>query len=248
MTLAILRIFAACAVVFVCCLNGIAIAGDTGNVLVNSDPQGALVTINGDITLSGVTPIKFDLILSGQYKIEVNRDGFEKHRSTAYFTETQLSKIDIKLTPKTRTRAFFRSLIVPGWGQRYYGDKTKSALFLLGSAASLVGYVLVKDDYDSKAEVYHETLLRRAEVITNNGNVEEYNAISLEVFNAQKEADDAESKVNLLVGVAAGIYILNLLDSFLFFPDFNTYTEYKAITVRPDIDSESAGICMTLKF
>lgn len=244
MILAIKRISAACAVFLLCCLNGVAVAGDEGNVLVNSDPQGALVTIDGDITLSGVTPIKFDLRLSGQYKIEIDRDGFEKHRFTAYFTQTQLSQIDIKLTPKTRTKAFFRSLIVPGWGQRYYGDKTKSALFLLGSAASLVGYVVVKDDYDSKAEIYHETLLRRAESET----VAEYNAISAEVFTAQKEAGDAEDKVNLFVGVAAGIYILNLLDSFLFFPDFNTYTEYKAITVRPDINTESAGICMTLKF
>jgi len=118
-------------------------AQDAGNVIINSNPQGAVVKLIGEMTLSGITPVKFDRSLSGKYKIEVVREGFEKYRSVTYFTEKQASQLDIKLTPKTRAKAFVRSMIIPGWGQKYYGNSTKAGFYLLifGTLSALIAWL-----------------------------------------------------------------------------------------------------------
>ncbi len=231
----------------VCCLITLsqnAVSQESGNVLINTDPQGALVKLSGELTLSGVTPVKFDRALSGQYQVDVIRNGYENYQSTNYFSETQESQLSIQLIPKTRNKAFFRSVIIPGWGQRYYGNKTKSALFAVGTIASVIGYVFVKDDYNSKADEYHvkKAAYESATLYS------DLRPLELELRDAQEKANDAENKVNIMTAVAASIYLFNLLDSFLFFPDFDRYTEYKAITAAPEIDADKAGIKLSVNF
>jgi PEGA domain/Family of unknown function (DUF5683) len=244
MSMALKRILTA---VFVSCfifLSLPAAGQEAGNVLVNSEPQGALVQLQGDLALSGVTPVKFDRALSGKYRVEVLREGYENYRSTAYFAVNQQSQLSIKLVPKTKAKAFFRSVIIPGWGQRYYGDRTKSALFAVGTLASAVGYAFVKWDYDDKVDVYNA---RKAD----------FNAatrwsdlprLEAQLKDAQKKANDAENIVNVMTAVTAGIYVLNLLDSFLFFPEFDRYTEYKAISVVPAYQPGTASLALSIRF
>jgi hypothetical protein len=217
---------------------------ESGNILINSDPQGSLVRLIGELTLSGVTPVRFDQPLSGQYRIEVIREGYEKYSSVAYFSETQASQVDITLVPKTRAKAFIRSVIIPGWGQKYYGDRTKSTLFFLGTAVSVAGYVFAKDDYDSKTDDYNA----RKAAYDEETLWSELPRLEAEMMEAQRRADDAEDMVNVMTVVTAGIYLFNVLDSFLFFPEFNKYTEYKAITVRPDFGSDEVGVALSFSF
>jgi hypothetical protein len=233
--------------VIVCCLLALvppALGQDAGNVLVNTDPQGSLVRLTGDLTLSGISPVKFDRTLSGQYRVEVVREGYEKYRTKTYFSEAQTSQLDITLVPKTRTKAFFRSLIIPGWGQKYYGNNTKSALYFTATAAAAVGYFFLKDDYDSKVDDYNARKTAYEDA-TYWGDLPRLEA---ELQDAQKKANDAEDRVNIMVAVTAGVYVFNLLDSFLFFPDFDRYTEYKAITARPDIGSDRIGLKLSANF
>ena len=65
---------------------------------------------------------------------------------------------------------------------------------------------------------------------------------------AQKQANDAEDVVNIMTVVTAGIYAFNLLDSFLFFPEFDKFTEYKAITAVPDIGIDNVGVRLSVNF
>ena len=66
------------AVLVVCLFSTVASAQSDGNVIINSDPQGSLVNLEGELSLSAVTPVKFDRKLSGRYEIEIKREGFEK--------------------------------------------------------------------------------------------------------------------------------------------------------------------------
>ena len=225
-------------------LSQTAVSQESGNVLINSNPQGALVKLTGELSLSGVTPVKFDRPLTGQYQLNLFREGYENYRSTNYFSETQQSQLNIQLVPKTRNKAFFRSLIIPGWGQKYYGNNTKSSLFAVGTVASVIGYVLVKDDYDSKADDYHS----RKEAFESATLWSDLPLLESQMLDAQKKADDAEKMVNIMTAVVGGVYLLNLLDSFLFFPDFDRYTEYKAITAAPEIGADRAGVQLSVKF
>lgn len=214
------------------------------NVTINTNPQGALVTLEGETLFSGVTPVKFERPLNGRYKMTIDHYGFEKYSSMVYFSETQASKLSIKLIPKTRVKAFFRSLVIPGWGQKYYGNRSKAALFAVSTALSAAGYVIIKDDYDSKVETFNEKKALRAAATRWSDVVRLEN----EVGDAQKKANDAEDKLNIMTGVAIGVYALNLLDSFLLFPEYNTAAEYKAIAVKPEVVSGAVGLRLTMKF
>jgi hypothetical protein len=222
---------------------GASAQGD-GNVLINTDPQGSLVTLTGDITMSGVTPVRFDRTLSGKYKIEIVREGYERYRSEAYFSQANESQLDIKLVTKKRTKAFLRSMIIPGWGQKYYGSKTKSTLFALGTVFSAIGYYFVKDDHDSKVDTYND----RLKDFNDATQWSELSGLEARLREAQERANDAEDKLNFIKAAVATVYVVSLLDSFLFFPETTTYTEYKAISAKPDVDQDKIGVKLALKF
>lgn len=232
------------AVLVVCLFSTVASAQSDGNVIINSDPQGSLVNLEGELSLSAVTPVKFDRKLSGRYEIEIKREGFENYLSTAYFTEMQMSQLDIKLIRKTRTKSFFRSMIIPGWGQRYYGNSTKSTLFALGSAAGAITYLFIKDDYDNKMDTYEQRLVEREAAIKWN----EIPALDAALRDAQQKASDAEDNVNIIKVVVIGVYVWNVLDAVFFFPDYTAYTEYKAITARPLLNSDRIGLAFSMRF
>jgi len=219
-------------------------AQDTGNVIINSDPQGASVRLAGPFTISGVTPVKFGLKLSGQFRLEAVRDGYEKYRSTVYFSEGQEAQVNITLRRKTPARAFFRSMIIPGWGQSYYGHKTKSMAFALGTMASALGYLLAKDDYDGKVETYN--IYKQALADTRRWS--DLRHIETELRQAQREANDAETRMNALMIMAVGVYALNLIDTIVLFPEHTAYTEYKALTVVPDIKPDGAALSLAVRF
>ncbi|MDD4052901.1 MAG: DUF5683 domain-containing protein [candidate division Zixibacteria bacterium] len=215
-----------------------------GNLQITTNPSGALVTLKGDLTLSGIAPVQFDRTLVGRYRVEITRDGFERYRSTSYLSESLMTKLDVKLVPKTRVKAFFRSLVIPGWGQRYYGNATKSTFLLLGTVAAAAGYVVVKDDYDSKVDDYNERIADRAAATK----WTDLSRLNREVRDAQAKANDAEDRVNIMTAIAAGIYAFNLLDAFLLFPEFDTFSEYKPLSVQPRTDLNRIGVTVSLKF
>jgi len=237
--------YLAVAACYLLSLSTLAVAQtDDGNVTISTNPQGCLVQLEGDLTYTEVTPVKFDRVLSGRYQVTVDREGYERYRSELYFSSTQPSQIDISLVPKTRAKAFFRSVLIPGWGQKYYGNGTKAALFFLGTAASTVGYVLAKDDYDSKYDTYQEQIALR-NATTHWSEIQQLDAA---VRDAQRKANDAEDMLNIATAVTAGIYVFNLLDTFLFFPEYNTFTEYKALSVTPEVDKQSVGLKLSYNF
>ena len=244
MFLAPKRILTAALVYSILLASPIVFAQDEGNVLVNTDPQGSLVTLNGDLTLSGVSPVQFSRALSGKYRIEVTRDGYENYHSTAYFSSTQVTQLDIRLVPKRRIKAFARSLIIPGWGQKYYGNNYKAALYFMGTVASAVGYAIFLDDFHDKRDDYDAKLTAYQDAT----HYSDLPRLQTEMLDAQKRANDAEDWVNIMAGVTIGVYALNLLDSFLFFPEYSSYTEYKAITAVPDVGHDRVGLTVSLNF
>lgn len=244
MTLALHRNISLLAALMIIGCAGMVAAQGSGNLQITTNPSGALVTLKGDLTLSGIAPVRFDRTLVGRYRVEIARDGFERFHSTAYLSESLMTKLDVKLVPKTRVKAFFRSLVIPGWGQRYYGNATKSTFLLLGTVAAAAGYVVVKDDYDSKVDTYNERIADRAAATK----WADLPRLDREVRDAQRKANDAEDRVNIMTAVAAGIYAFNLLDAFLLFPDFDTFSEYQPLSVQPRAELNRIGVTVSLKF
>lgn len=213
-------------------------------VSVTSRPSGATVVLTGDYTVAGITPTSFSQSLQGLYRIRAHYDGYETYQSTVVLSGRDAVSLDIKLTPKTRLRAAARSLLIPGWGQQYVGHKTKGTLLTiatLGAAATTgvmyLRYESRRDDYDDFNALYHQTR-----------SVEEREKMLTKLYSLQHDAYYAERDRNLAFGVLAGVWIYNLLDAVIFFPDYGMSVSGTSLGVYPDRDLGGFKVLGTWRF
>ena len=97
-------------------------------VKIQSSPLGATVKLNGLYSIVGRTPFLVPYPLEGRYKIKATKEGYESETSHVNFFGNSESSIFIKLKPRTRIKAAMRSLLFPGWGQLYSGDKFRGVV------------------------------------------------------------------------------------------------------------------------
>ena len=97
-----------------------------GSVSFANIPRSSNVSINGK--LIGSTPMDNIVLEKGNHTIEVNIPGYEKLPPM----DINIERSDVypltlpRLVHKTKMKAFMRSDIIPGWGQRYYEEPIKS--------------------------------------------------------------------------------------------------------------------------
>ena len=104
---------------------------------------------------------------------------------------------------------------VPGLSQTYKKQYLKASAFVLGTAALGISYLNTVDEHDSKMEEFN------LKVLEYNATSSELQAYTLgnEINGLQSDIKDLDSKKNILIGVAAGLYALNILDGFISKPD-----------------------------
>ena len=115
---------------------------------------------------------------------------------------------------RERNTALLRSLLVPGLGQRYKGQKTKGTVLTATAILSAAGYLVFNgqtalDDYNQA---------RRNYLDVRGDNADDYS----EAFKTwQQEADDvnsAISKTKTFLFLTLGVWAYNAVDSFMGFP------------------------------
>ncbi len=89
----------------------------------------------------------------------------------------------------TRSKAFLRSLLVPGWGQHYAGNKTRSKIFLGVEAAIWTSFIVFKARETLRTDEFEEFAGAYADVDPA-GKDEEYYRI-LTIFNSSDEYNTA---------------------------------------------------------
>ena len=213
-------------------------------VSITSKPSGATVVLSGDYNVAGITPTTFSQNLLGLYRIAAQHEGYETYHSTVVFSGREAVALDIKMVPKTRMRAAMRSLVVPGWGQRYVDSKTKGALLTIGTlaTAAITGvmhlrYDSRRQDYDDFNAIYNQTR-----------SVEEREKMLAKRYALQKDAYDAERDRNIVLAVLAGIWAYNLLDAILFFPDYGLNVSGTNLGLYPDPNLKGIRVVGTVKF
>lgn len=135
--------------------------GPGGGLVVHSEPNGALVVMDGEIHLEGVAPLEIDRGLEGRYRVSAELPGYESWSREIQLSGTRSDTLRVHLTQRTRTRAAVRGLFVPGWGQRYAGRSRQGSYFFLTTAALGVvaayqesRYRGAVDDYQSERDRY----------------------------------------------------------------------------------------------
>jgi hypothetical protein len=195
-------------------LTATAFAQD-GNLTVESKPSGTTVVLEGEYELAGVTPVTFHQNLFGRYKLTARRGGYEDYSTTVVLTGSQPKIVTFDMVPRTRFKAAIRSIVLPGWGQIYSGQKLRGGLYTFGTVLSLLAFAVADDDFRDKRNS-HDDLL---DEYNNARSLAEMRSIKLRLDDAQQEAYDAESFKRVTIGVVAFIWAFNVLDAALFFPE-----------------------------
>lgn len=219
--------------------------GQSGGTLeVTSDPAGTVVNLEGEFKLAGVTPTVFSQPLHGSYKLIAKREGYETYRTRITLTGGAPVSVNIQLAPKTRFKAFIRSMVIPGWGQFYAGEKTRGTLFGLATIGSGIVTLVSQLDYQDKREAYDDFLAEFVE----ERSIERKMQMESMLDQIRKEAYDAETKRNITLGVLAAVWVYNLFDAVIFFPDKKYESRVPQLTFETNKDMSRTGLALNFRF
>jgi hypothetical protein len=218
-----------------------------GDLTIRSDPAGAQVRLTGDLIVSGVSPVRFNQILVGSYKLEVKKRGYENYSGRLVLDPSKVTDIGVTLSPKTRFKAAARSLFIPGWGQRYSDQKFRGNLFTLLAAASVVAYFVADDDFDYRYDNYNRWLDRYDDAAAT-GAIGQLADLQIRLDEAQEKAYDAENVRRVAIGSAIAVWSLSVLDALLFMPQERATFSIKGVGVKPATDFDKISLTLSKSF
>ncbi len=165
-------------------------------------------------------PIREEVLQPAKYKMQFSLSGFETMKKTYNLVLGQKIEERIELDEKTRTEAFVKSLIFPGYGQWYSSDNTHNSrrvtgtVFALAYVGSLFGtglmwneYLTTKTNYDNSVVDYNEQ-----EVMTE---IESYRKVMEDNHTTMASA---KSNAGVITGVLATVWLSSALEAMLRFP------------------------------
>lgn len=211
---------------------------------VNSNPAGAEVVLTGDITVAGVSPVRFTQPLEGRYKLKVVKPGYETSKSAVYLEIGKPMSLTVELKPKTRFKALARSVFIPGWGQAYTGQKFKGAALFVLAAGAGASFLIADADFDDRTVRYDNLLSQYNQAST----FEEKQQLYPGLASARKDAYDAETLKRITIGATIAVWSLNLLDLFFFFPEESGSLVINSLSIKPDIERGGAQIVLCHRF
>lgn len=188
-------------------------------IVVDSRPSGAIVQINGIYKFTGRTPYVVPYPLRGRYKIKATKAGYESETSHMSFVGHGESNILIKLKAKNRFKAAYRSLLFPGWGQIYGGDKLRGVIISTAQIVLGIRTVFAIHDYNKS----QDELDRALEIFNRRLDETSFQDVQDKLIKAE---DDHNFRNTFLI-ITASFWAYNVLDSFLFFSPKGTQIEIK---------------------
>ncbi|MEW5797029.1 MAG: DUF5683 domain-containing protein [Candidatus Zixiibacteriota bacterium] len=214
-------------------LVSLAQAQPVGALTVITTPPGAEVSLAGDANLAGISPITFTYPILGEYELVIRKLGFEEYRTNLLLDPQKPQQVLVELSPKTAAKAAVRSMVIPGWGQRYCGHKTRSIVFgvlFLGSAVALLD---THNEFKDREGTYLMRLAEYDRALVRGGTISELSALHAELASAQADAYDAEDDRRVAAFAMIGVWGLNVIDAFLSAPGERATFSIKGVGVEP---------------
>jgi len=213
-----------------------AAAQEESGITITTNPPGATVYLRGELDLVANTPASLPPNISGRYKAEITRPGYETWKGDLTFVPGSSNNVAIKLSKKTRMKAMLRSILIPGWGQVYSGNKLRGCLITAGTVVTAAAAYHLDKSFDKKRSDYDIAYSNYNSAIT----IE--NRIALKAISDEKqhEAYRAETDRNTVMAVGAAFWAYNVIDALLFFPESDAYF--------PSVTSLGDGAALTFNF
>ena len=228
-------------------LTSVGYAQET-TTIINSDPPGAAISLKGEYIINATTPCRLPENLNGIYYLQASMPGYESWGGEILIVPGQNNRFSFNLSSKTRIKSAVRSMFLPGWGQYYSGQKGRAFVFNLTTIGLGIGAVFADSDFRKKRDNYDRAILDLANAVS----ADEINRLRDLVITNNREAYDAETTRNMLVIVTAGIYVYNILDALVFFPDKKLIFQGTVPTDKPkieaDFNGDRVGVKLTASF
>mgnify|MGYP000954097301 CR=1 FL=1 len=219
-------------------------------VVITTTPPGAQVTLGGEATVSGVAPVHFRQPLIGDYRLTVEKPGWETYKSKLVLDPTKQIAVAVELARKTPLKAAARSFFIPGWGQKYAGEPAKATAFFAAAVGSGLAFLWADNKFDDKRAILNERQ-REFDRLNDPGSGATQNEIQAAwelQQDARSEARDAEDVRRVTIGLAAGVWVLNMIDVLFFFPDEENTFSIKGVSVTPGAVNGGVGVTLSTAF
>ncbi len=221
-----------------------AAASHAQRITVVSEPGGAIARLVGDAEVAGITPVTFGQPLFGAFQLIVSKPGYETQRRWVVLDPSRAIEFEVRLSPKTRLKAAMRSVIIPGWGQRYTDHHGKALLFAGLAVGSGIAYLIADHRFDSKYDEFKDVEDRYHAAST----TAERMRLWGEMAAARRDAYDAEDLRRITIGAAIAVWGLNLLDVLISSPGRSSQVSVKNLSIMPTADFEHVGMQVGVRF
>ena len=136
----------------------------------------------------------------------------------------------------SRRNTLLRSLLLPGWGQLYRGDRLKGYGFMAAEMMMLTGFFLSARSYGQARDAYLNFGVDDAVVIFDQQNSVADVTNELEARFVRYRSQG--TRTNLVIGLAAGVWIANLIDALIL-------TMHRdGLRVASETDTRNSGLSM----
>lgn len=210
-------------------------------IFFTSAPEGTTIRLKGAFKFAGKTPFTISQRLIGPYSIRATKRGYESKRMTLEFNRDISRSIAVDLQPLSPAKAAFRSILLPGWGQRYKGQTGRGVFFAVitlgAGAGTLITYSNYRSDLDERDQA------EQAYLQSLNGNIDEMQ-LALSNWQAkQGQVEDSRHRYQRALVITAGLWTLNVLDALLMPPKPGPAAKEKAgVTTRLSFDASKIGV------
>jgi len=196
-----------------------------GSLIVNCSHTGAELFINGEKT--GTLPLLLENQKTGKYKLRAEAPGYYPEE-TSIKLKVDGAVVDFQLKEKSGFGALARSFFLPGWGQWYAGRKGESVLLFLAEIGAAAGATYFHIKYDNARKGYNTAF---DDYKTSLVYIEEKRKTALQ---KHRDYDKAYDRMTYAVYSVAGIWLYNVLDSYIFMPRLERNPQFGVI---PEINT-----------
>ncbi len=202
----------------------------TAGVVITSVPSGAIVELEGEHVLRGVTPWRLDRGLSGPFRVRAYKLGYNDWEGLVMLSSTRQDSISVRLVRKTRLGAGWRSAVIPGWGQFHTEQNLKGAAFLSAEIAALGAVFWADANRNESEEKYDEALAAYLAA----DQVDEIETSYAQMLEAYDKFEDDHLLRRRFIYIAGIIYLANIADVVFLFPESGDgYFAAATMTERP---------------
>jgi len=230
-------------------ISSVVVSAQEHSTIINSDPPGAAITLDGEYKLSATTPCRLPDNINGKFSLRAIMPGYESWNGDIVIIPGQENRFSFGMSAKTRYKAALRSLFMPGWGQYYAGEKNKAIFFNVLTIGAGIGTLVTDYDFRQKRDDYDQAIID----LGNASTYEEITELRQLVIDKNREAYDAETKRNTFAIVTAALWAYNVVDALVFFPERKLYFHQESIPIKeaelkPDVGLNKVGLKLTATF